>query len=276
MTNFVISTPNIVFIHLPKTGGTSVRDAFGPSDERYFGHLPEEFRGLPKLAVIREPRQRFLSALRMFKYGNRLDGDYYAKARWPELTISKALDVLEDPWIGFDRSYRDLAWDLKHHLLPQTHPFNCLFYADDVLRFETLEADFADYCAKLGLSAQLPRLRVSQGGQEQEAVWTAEEEMRFKRLFEDDYRVLNYLPDFSPEHRRVYDLAALKPEADTVYDLWPAYFSGQKVFVENAADALPDERSTLEPFADEIIPGAPAGAWAKRSKDLVDHFHQIL
>jgi hypothetical protein len=275
MTNFIISAPNLVFIHVPKTGGTSVRKAFGQVEGRYFGHLPERFRRLPKLAVVREPKQRFLSALRMFKYGNQLEGDYYAKARWPELTISKALDVLEDPWIGFDRSHRNIPWNLKHHILPQTHPFNCLFYADHILRFETLEDDFKDYCAKLGFSAQLPRLRVSRGRQAPEEVWTAQEEARFEQLFESDYRVLNYTPGLSHAQKKRYDFTPLRPQSDTLYDLWPTYFSGQKVFVKNAAEALPSESCALEPFADEIIPGAVAGAWAGRSKDLVDHFHKL-
>ena len=275
MTNFIISEPNIVFIHLPKTGGTSVRDAFGALEGRYFGHLPDEFRGLHKLAVVREPKARFLSAFRMFKFGNRLEGDYYAEPRWPDLSISKALDVLEDPWIGFDRSYRDLSWNLKHHLLPQTHPFNCLFYADTVLRFETLGADFADFCAGRGVSAHLPRLRVSHRRQEREDGWSEAEEARFMRLFGEDYRVLNYGPEAQAEGSRVYDFGPITPKEETVFDIWSGFYSDKKVFVKNAAEALPGVNCPLEPFADEVIPGTPKGVWAGRSKDLVEHFHKL-
>jgi len=275
MTNFIISEPNIVFIHLPKTGGTSVRDALGPLEGRYFGHLPEKFGALHKLAVVREPKARFLSAYRMFKFGNKLEGDYYAEPRWPDLSISKALDVLEDPWIGYDRSYRDLAWNLKHHLIPQTHPFNCLFYADTVLRFETLEADFANFCAGQGVTAQLPRLRVSRRKKEQEEMWSEADEARFMRLFGEDYRVLSYGPEAQAERSRVYYFGPIKPKEKTVYDLWSAYFSDKKVFVDHASDALPHEDCPLEPFVDEVIPGSPSGAWAGRSKDLVEHFHKL-
>ncbi|WP_435988272.1 sulfotransferase family 2 domain-containing protein [Sulfitobacter sp. SH24] len=275
MTNFIIGDPRIVFIHLPKTGGTSVRDALGKLEGRYFGHVPERFRGRPGLAVVREPKARFLSAFRMFKFGNKLEGDYYAEPRWPDLTISKALDVLEDPWVGFDRSHRDLAWNFKHHIIPQTHPFNCLFYADTILRFETLEVDFAAFCSGLGLATQLPRLRASRGGQKHEETWNAEDVARFMRLFERDYRILNYATPTTVGKKGITELKSIKPKEDTIYDLWSVYFSDQKVFVAAVADALPDANCALEPFADEIIPGAPSGPWAGRSKDLIAHFRKL-
>ncbi len=139
MTNFILQSPDVIFAHLPKTGGTSVRQALGNNiKQRFFGHIPREFSDLLCFAIIREPKARFLSAFRMFKYGNLLKGDYYAEPRWPDLTISDVLDVLEDPWTGYDRSQRNLRWNLKHHTIPQTHPFNCLKHADRLLRFETL------------------------------------------------------------------------------------------------------------------------------------------
>lgn len=275
MTNFIIKEPNIVFIHLPKTGGTSVRDALGELQGRYFGNIPRKFRGRRCLAVVREPRARFLSAFRMFKFGNKLDDDYYGEPRWPGLTISEALDVLEDPWVGCDRSYRSLQWNLKHHIIPQTHEFNCLYHADTVLRFETLEEDFTEFCAEQGISAQLPRLRASRGGREDEEIWTAHDEDRFNRLFADDYRVLNYSPNIAADKKRLYVFEPLRPQTDTVYDLWSIYFSDQKVNVEDAAKALPDATCALEPFVDEIIPGRPSDAWAGRSKDLTEHFRKL-
>ncbi|MEM1009127.1 MAG: sulfotransferase family 2 domain-containing protein, partial [Myxococcota bacterium] len=104
---------------------------------RFFGHIPTTYENLPRFSIVREPRERFLSAFRMFKYGSLLENDHYAVARWPDLTITEALNVLEDPWTGHDRSIRSLRWNLKHHLVPQTHPFNCLGQADHILRFET-------------------------------------------------------------------------------------------------------------------------------------------
>lgn len=275
MTNFILKDPKAVFIHLPKTGGTSVRTAFGGIEGRFFGHIPNKFIHLKSFAVIREPKARFLSAFRMFKFGNKLDGDYYSQPRWPDLTISKALDVIEDPWIGFDRSQRVLPWNLKHHIIPQTHPFNCLSYAKNLLRFETLEVDFLRICAEMGVSAELPKLRISLGEGAVEDSWCQADEVRFSKLFAGDYHELGYGDDIQPLDAKAQFFGSTKHVDQTVFGLWSVYFSDQKIFLESATDALPCENSNLEVFADEIIPGDPNGAWAGRSKDFIDHFHQL-
>ncbi|MCV3272671.1 sulfotransferase family protein [Roseobacter sinensis] len=272
MTNFILPDPKIVFIHLPKTAGTSVKAALGGRvAQRFFGHIPKRYAEWARLAVIREPKARFLSAFRMFKYGNDGVGDYYTQPRWPDLTIAKALDVLEDPWIGHDRSARNLSWNLKHHLIPQTHPFNCLHLATRVLRLEQLDSDFARACAELGLTATLPKLRPSRGPTDGKDTWTAEDEARFRRLFAADYEVLGYGADGNGKMQ-------LPPRAETdetVYQLWSAYFSSRVIGTDRAATALPDPDVALEPFVDCVIPGRPEASWAGRSKDLNAHFHKL-
>lgn len=278
MTNFILWNPRVVFVHLPKTGGTSLRKALGGTiEQRFFGHIPSDYAGLPRFAIIREPKDRFMSAFRMFKYGNRLEDDYYSQPRWPDLTISKALDVIEDPWVGFDRSQRSLAWNFKHHVIPQTHPFNCLAQAEEILRFENLQADFKRLCSSLGLSARLPNLRGSRGEHAAEDVWRPEDETRFNRLFETDYQVLGYAdPSQQAESEACpYEGSPSLAEDKTVFGMWSAYFSDRKIDARHAPQALPDADCPLEPFADEIIPGRPGKTWAGRAKDLIDHFHQL-
>lgn len=277
MTNFILHSPRVVFIHLPKTGGTSVRQALGGKVlQRFFGHIPSTYDDLESFAVVRDPKARFLSALRMFKFGNKLEADYYSQPRWPDLTISTALDVLEDPWIGHDRSQRSIEWNLKHHLLPQTHPFNCLHAAKTILRNETLEEDFHSFCQELGVSSVLPKLRSSRG-QEEELSWSESDKVRFEELFSEDYAVLGYSHDTSKQPSRDWVLNLPIPDAleQTVFAQWPSYFSDQTVFAENAASALPDENCLLEPFADEVIPGSPDATWAGRSKDFLEHFRKL-
>jgi len=278
MTNFLLKNPRLVFVHLPKTGGTSVRKALdGGVERRFFGHLPDSFRHLSSFAVTREPRARFLSAFRMFKYGNKLERDYYSEPRWPDLTVTKALDVMEDSKVGFDRSQRSLAWNLKHHLLPQTHPFNCLEFAKTILRFESLDSDFSCLCSDLGITAELPQLRRSNGKQFPEESWVPEDIDRFYNLFQEDYFQLDYKPVATPRNSTpLVAKASMQRSTDrTVYTLWPTYFSDQSVFANNAAESLPAVDCALEPFAAEVIPGDQNGTWAGRSKDLIDHFHKL-
>lgn len=278
MTNFILQNPNAVFIHLPKTGGTSVRKALNSSiHARFFGHIPQQHAPLPHFSVIRDPKQRFLSAYRMFKYGNVLKGDHYAAPRWPDLTISQALDVLEDPWIGYDRSHRTLEWNFKHHLIPQTHPFNCLALAKTVLRFEHLSTDFARLCRALGVSAELPKLRRSLKDHAEHDAWKGADIDRFMEIFKHDYKYLRYKfdPSKQADTAPIYNLVLTETSVASVYDQWPSYFSDEKIFAADAPQALPATACHLEVFADEIIPGSPDETWAGRSRDLIAHFRKL-
>lgn len=278
MTNFLLSKPSAVFIHIPKTGGTSIQKAWpGKISARFFGHIPCEFRSLPSFTVVREPKARFLSAFRMFKYGNLGQSDYYAEPRWPDLTISKALEVIQDPWIGYDRSQRSLEWNLKHHLIPQTHPFNCLEQAQTVLRWENLESDFAKLTNGLEISVELPHLRKSLQADPEQDEWSSREEDMFLDIFAEDYARLGYSAEEAGI--KVRKTQTRKPlsreEPDLVFELWSAYFSDAQVLVGDAERALPSPDVPLEPFVDTIIPGSPTRAWAGRTKDLISHFHLL-
>ncbi|WP_300013694.1 sulfotransferase family 2 domain-containing protein [uncultured Roseobacter sp.] len=278
MTNFILRDPKVVFVHLPKTGGKTVRSALGGCVEnRFFGHIPDEYAQLLRFAIIRDPKTRFLSTFRMFKYGNALDGDGYAEPRWPDLTISTALDVLDDPWIGFDRSHRTLTWNLKHHILPQTHPFNCLAEAQRILRFENLQADFDQLCAQLDVPSKVIELPEPINQQQNEDVWGREDEARFLKIFYQDYKALDYSPNGQSSRASATSATVIKPARalPTVYKLWSAYFSDRSILMDAATEALPKADCPLEPFVDEIIPGQPERTWARRADDLMVHFHKL-
>lgn len=279
MTNFILGNPRLVFVHIPKTAGTSVRKAFGGVHARFFGHIPNEFRNLPSFSIVREPKARFLSAFRMFKYGNAADNDFYSVGRMPDLTITDALDILEDPWIGFDRSEQTLPFNLKHHLIPQTHPFNCLGQVQSILRLENIDRDFAQLASSLKLEIDLPKLRVSHGQKQTEDHWTKADEDRFLKIFEEDYVTLDY--PFVDEkttspHPTFQTNQPVFPSDETVYDIWSAYFSDKTIGIKNADDALPPADCSFEPFVDDIIcSNEKKKPWAGRSKNLIEHFHKL-
>jgi len=158
MTCFLFDAPRAVFIHIPKTAGTSVQAMWdAPPMRRCYGHIPEDWQDALKFAVVRHPETRFLSALRMFKHGSSGADGSGELSRMPDLDIDQALDILENPRVSYDRIQRTLKGNLKHHLLPQTHPFNCLHLADHIFRQETLDQDIAGLALD-GL-APLPQLR---------------------------------------------------------------------------------------------------------------------
>ena len=278
MTNLIFRDPDVIFVHLPKTGGTSVRDALGGKIvQRFFGHIPQEFSNLLCISIIRDPRSRFLSAFRMFKYGSLLKGDYYEQPRWPDLTISETLDILEDPWIGYDRSRRNLSWNLKHHIIPQTHPFNCLKYANRILRFENLTEDFSNLCGELNISVELPTLRVSKNKTENDEEWSGTDHQRFREIFASDYDALGYLSGKTYPTNVKTSIKAIQSEmaSPTVFELWPSYFSDRTILMESAEEALPLPNVKLEAFLDDIILGQSKASWAGRSVNLIEHFQKL-
>ena len=84
MSNFLLKNPDAVLIHIPKTGGTSIRKGAWGRRVRgpRFGTIPEAWRHHFKFAFVREPLDRFLSAYRMFTEGPRGDPDWALPAEW--------------------------------------------------------------------------------------------------------------------------------------------------------------------------------------------------
>jgi hypothetical protein len=67
---FILQNPDAVFIHIPKTGGTSIRQ--GVWQRRYNGphkELPLSAKGLFTFAFVRHPLERFVSCWKMYSAG---------------------------------------------------------------------------------------------------------------------------------------------------------------------------------------------------------------
>lgn len=71
MAIFIIRDPACAFIHIPKTGGASIRKAFfkGNHGEPYFYELPPEAEDFFRFAFVRNPFDRLVSAFHMFTSG---------------------------------------------------------------------------------------------------------------------------------------------------------------------------------------------------------------
>ena len=71
MSNFLIHNPGCIFIHIPKTAGTSIRMGFfkeefeGPA----FGEIPAHWPSYFSFAFVRNPYDRVIRAWKMFARG---------------------------------------------------------------------------------------------------------------------------------------------------------------------------------------------------------------
>ena len=161
MSLFVLEDPDAVFIHIPKTGGTSIRQ--GVWQRRYNGphiELPKSAQGLFTFAFVRHPLDRFVSCWKMYSAGAKNDprpGDWngIVKAR---LRLEDLVDITLDESVSpLDRT--TLNGRIRHHTIPQTHPTNLLHLAEFVGRFESIDRDFAFIRNKLSIAVDLPHMR---------------------------------------------------------------------------------------------------------------------
>jgi hypothetical protein len=164
MSNFRLRDPDCVLIHVPKTGGTSIRKGIWGSNYEgpTFGEIPPSWASLFKFAFIRHPLQRFISAWKMFTEGARGDPQWKLPDDARPLSLDAFMDIVEDETIIYDERRRSFEEKIRHHTIPQTHPFNCLRQADHIARYEDYEQEVRLICQRVGVHlAQVPRMHVT-------------------------------------------------------------------------------------------------------------------
>ncbi len=154
-----------VFVHVPKSAGTSIRAAlapFGDGASAASPHTTHEtlcslLKRHPQLAthfkfaVVRNPWERLVSFL------------FHSRQRLaPTFPQFQAIDRLEAMLRLIDR---DVAWLSGMHAVRPQYDFICgangARLTDFVARHEHLAADFARACQRIGIAAALPRMNVS-------------------------------------------------------------------------------------------------------------------
>lgn len=150
MSNFINHEYQLIIIHIPKCGGSSVRKYSNIEfTEKFLGYIPEDYMHYTKIGFCRHPIDRFISAFKMFKYGTDLQ-----LTQMPELNVQMAIDILLNNSIGFDNVPYSLE-NFKHHTIPITHPYNCIQYADQIIRFENYEQNVKKCFHELGISIEI-------------------------------------------------------------------------------------------------------------------------
>lgn len=168
MPAYFIKNPRCVFIHNPKTGGTTLRKLFmadGGFDGPLTGQLPDDWAQEFSFGFVRNPFDRLVSAWKMFSLG--IDDTGW---RVPE-DLEAGMDLLSFMHIAFDESIpycigtRYGKGRIRNHTLPQTHEVYSLAQAKFIGRFENYNDDVNTIFAHLGLASRtLPKRNVSKRG----------------------------------------------------------------------------------------------------------------
>jgi len=193
MSNFLLKNPDCVFIHIPKTAGTSIRK--GVWEMNYegpvFGEIPKEWEELFSFTFVRHPLQRFVSAYKMFTEGARGDPSWKLPVDARPLSIEEFLEIVLDENIIYEQKRRLFEEKIRHHTIPQTHPFNCLHLAKYIGRYESLDKDFHYICQQLGLNKTLPKMHTTTPVSWQE-ILTGNVLDECIKYYKEDLEVLKY------------------------------------------------------------------------------------
>ena len=165
INNFLNS--DIVFIHIPKNGGTTVKKIFkGNREVKQIidFEYPKDLQNKFTFTFVRNPFDRFISAYSMYKNGfddkygslkitNFKDRETLEKMSPKEMIIhaKKKLDNCEPN----SKEFIDGAGFL-FHIIPQTHKFNFLERSNYIGRFENFENDLREICNINNVSFRLP------------------------------------------------------------------------------------------------------------------------
>jgi hypothetical protein len=160
-----------IFVHLPKTAGTSISKALGlpvfrhvPADD-YLIANPKKFAQFFKFAFVRNPYDRLLSSYSFLKKGG-MNSDDRQFAQTYVMFFESFEHFLID---GFASCPEIRAWI---HFRPQA-TFICNASGGNQMdftgRFESIAEDYAEVAARLGKCSELPVTNRSERGDYREA-----------------------------------------------------------------------------------------------------------
>lgn len=198
MSIFLLLQPRCVLIHIPKTGGTSLRKGVwgGNYEGPEFRAVPARWKHEFKFAFVRHPLCRLTSAYRMFTEGAIGDPSWKLAEDARPLSFDAFLDIVLDESIIFDQRRRTFEEKIRHHTIPQTHPFNALYDADFVGRYERLDADFRIIADRVGLrGVPVPRMHFTKA-KPYRAYFNAQQLEKMVDYYRTDFEQLQYgLPE---------------------------------------------------------------------------------
>ena len=194
---------NAVFIHVPKTAGTSVEVAldmqhrknlfeFDPIQNNFKQHWPatqvrkrlgpEKYDEMFSFAFVRHPISRMLSE---YHYLKRL-GSSFVLHQSPDSFIKKIHDIW-GMWEFYPR-------EMRQHIRTQTFMLyneEGKLMVDFVGKFENLQEDWQHVCDQLGISEELPFSQES-ANKDDWSEFSEESIATIRKLYADDFKNFDY------------------------------------------------------------------------------------
>ncbi len=196
---------NAIFLHIPKTAGTSLLKTLNVEKhpnflthapaEAYARIHPELWQSSFKFTFVRDPRDRLVSVFHFLRDGT----NWPEQQRWADKNL-KGLDFSEFmEKLRRDFLYRQIVmsqpffWPQSAYLRQGTGPFGPKYAKmDAVYYFENLSQDVATLCGKLGIEhSALPHERKS-ARPETGSLFDARANTLVGQLYRRDYEMFDY------------------------------------------------------------------------------------
>ena len=155
-----------IFVHVPKTAGTSIQKAIFDQPARHYPAVRymafdrEAFDRYFKFAFVRNPWDRFASAFH-YLWRRRAAPPDFEDHRWARHHLADIGNFEEFVYkMMRERSFRSVVCKYIH-FIPQEMWISCPTYrgrkivVDFVGKYENLEKDFISICERIGINANL-------------------------------------------------------------------------------------------------------------------------
>ena len=145
-----------IFIHIPKTAGTSVARTLFDMESRHIPYFEYEkanrrkFERYFKFAFVRNPWDRLLSAFLFLKKGGMNDAD----RTWAEYNLAKfqSFEQFVHEWVTEENVWKWVHFIPQHYFICDSSGQNKM---DFVGRMENLREDFTYLSSRLGKNIEL-------------------------------------------------------------------------------------------------------------------------
>lgn len=196
----ISDTNRCIFIHIPRTAGTSIKEALDlpgrghPTWQYFHDNYPDKWKAYTKFAVVRNPWDRVVSA---FTYAKMWKSYWHNTRMGPHPDYSVLHDKTFHECCEMLKDRRDLlkheAWFPQYLWIAGVHNNSVFMVVDHILRYENLEDDFSLLCERLDWGdIRLPK--VNQSAREDYRTYYSEDTMNIVRdLYATDIDLFKYV-----------------------------------------------------------------------------------
>lgn len=186
-----------IFIHIPRTAGTSVLRALADGGTIYRDHLPyqvylradrKSFKRYFKFAVVRDPMTRTRSVFEYLRRGGNQHGDRHFEQRFRDESIDFRRFVFE--FLNYESMF---SHPLFHPQTTFIFDYAGNLQIDQVVHFEHLDREVREVAATLGRDLRLPHENRSVS-QPRSATESIDDDIRQRiaELYARDFKLLGY------------------------------------------------------------------------------------